>query len=77
MRTEKELQAIEAQIRADCERNIDASRQDFKRQKLRDAMNETATQLYDQYQALQCAGFNEEQAWALTKMIVAKASFYK
>lgn len=30
-----------------------------------------------EFQALQCAGFNEEQAWVLTKMIVAKASFYK
>lgn len=59
---------------ADSRNQIDALKCDLEKANRVESKNESAAELYEMYQSCVTAGFTEEQAWELTKILINNAT---
>lgn len=59
---------------ADSRNQIDALKCELEKANRVESKNESAAELYEMYQSYVTAGFTEEQAWELTKIIINNAT---
>ena len=55
---------------ADSRNQIDALKCELEKANRVESKNESAAELYEMYQSYVTAGFTEEQAWELTKILI-------
>lgn len=59
---------------ADSRNQIDALECDLEKANRVESKNKSAAELYEMYQSYVTAGFTEEQAWELTKILINNAT---
>ncbi len=59
---------------ADSRNQIDALKCELEKANRVESKNESAAELYEMYQSYVTAGFTEEQAWELTKILINNAT---
>lgn len=59
---------------ADSKHQIDALKGELEKANRVESKNESAAELYEMYQSYVTAGFTEEQAWELTKILINNAT---
>lgn len=59
---------------ADSRSQIDALKCELEKANRVESKNESAAELYEMYQSYVTAGFTEEQAWELTKILINNAT---
>ena len=59
---------------ADSRNQIDALKCELEKANRVESKNESAAELYEMYQSYVTAGFTQEQAWELTKILITNAT---
>lgn len=59
---------------ADSRNQIDALKCELEKANRVESKNESAAELYEMYQSYVIAGFTEEQAWEMTKILINNAT---